>query len=546
MTEATTFDLPTASALARLRLFLDDARGRAGDLSEPGRHLALIALDGVVEYALWLVAQTIGAKTKKQRPDFGELQDAVRDVLQSAEQPWTGAGRAGVDQLRRARNDAQHAAVVPDDRQMAVWSDATQAYVDSLIHAAFGIGVGDLVLALAVRDRELRERLVSAERALDAGSADIAFSQSWISFELAVARWRAVRSGSPVPLPDRTASYLPGPEDPMLGRLANLESIADVQPFAPDMGEYVTLAAARAQQEHGWIPDAEDARRAMRFAIGWIVRWEAFERGYPVDRWAAWAEAIEPPIDASHDGPSIGYATAYLVRTETGNRRWSVHIQMTNLPERGRGDWGIDIAQCLVAAANDRSVALRPHRITPVGRSGRWTVELDPGADASEIGQLLRAAVEEAERRYQERRAEHAALEARRTELSVTWKRLVGIAEDVFRVEELEVETRPDGVHFVLRLELVGESDVYVDQLAAGEVLRSCGGIFAGAGSVDGRLEIDTTALEERDIEGAQQCVERAAIEVRRQRGERKEQQEHYLQFTKDLEGMLGSPPREN
>lgn len=39
-------DLPTASALVRLRLLTEDAWRRVDDTSEAGRHLALIALDG--------------------------------------------------------------------------------------------------------------------------------------------------------------------------------------------------------------------------------------------------------------------------------------------------------------------------------------------------------------------------------------------------------------------------------------------------------------------------------------------------------------------
>jgi hypothetical protein len=40
------------------------------DLSDPGRHLALVALDGVVEHALWLVAHTMEVTLPRERPNF--------------------------------------------------------------------------------------------------------------------------------------------------------------------------------------------------------------------------------------------------------------------------------------------------------------------------------------------------------------------------------------------------------------------------------------------------------------------------------------------
>jgi hypothetical protein len=98
-------DLPTAVALVRLRLLAEDARRRADDASEAGRHLALIALDGACEYALWLASREHAIPTK-ERAGVPELYGAVKGALAG----WQVSGWPGVSQMHQARNVAQHAA----------------------------------------------------------------------------------------------------------------------------------------------------------------------------------------------------------------------------------------------------------------------------------------------------------------------------------------------------------------------------------------------------------------------------------------------------
>jgi hypothetical protein len=51
-------------------MLAEDARRRAMDNSDAGRHIALIALDGACEYALWLAARTHGVPFKEDRPSL--------------------------------------------------------------------------------------------------------------------------------------------------------------------------------------------------------------------------------------------------------------------------------------------------------------------------------------------------------------------------------------------------------------------------------------------------------------------------------------------
>ena len=68
---------------------------------------------------------------------------------------------------------------------------------------------------------------------------------------------------------------------------------------------------------------------------------------------------------------------------------------------------------------------------------------------------------------------------------------------------------------------------------------------MAGAGLREGRLEIDTTALEDYDLEPVGDAVRAAADELLRQREWERAENERYREFAVRLEDQLGSAPRE-
>lgn len=519
---------------------------RATDVSEPGRHLALIALDGAVEYALWLVVHTLGAPLKGDRPSFTELTRAVHKQLEADERDWSERGRAGVDQLRRARNPAQHASVQFDAGQLPAWTDATVAYIDSLLVAAFGLRIDDLVLALAVRDADLRERLASAERALQLGDPEIAFSMAWIAFEIAVGSWRETRTGVAAAFAEAPPPVFRREGDDLRERLAVLEALADVQPFAPDLGEYFSLARARAQQEQsGWKPEEDDARRALRFATGWIVRWEVFTRGYPAERWFAWQAEIRPPTVGDGTTPSILHASAYAVRPVAGNPRWSVHAQLANVPEEGRGDWGVDLTQCFVDAGRETGEELRLHRLTFGGPSGRLTLELDPDVDADAVALALERAVRLADERYRSRLDRRQQDEDERRAREDQWRSALDrTSEGTLELVALHGEARGDGRHLVAELQLAGEA-TELEVLSVAELLRSRGGSLAGAGVRNSRVFAEAVDLDGPEGAAVRDALANAAAEVRRRRSAHAAALERYRAFAIRLEELLGSPPRE-
>jgi hypothetical protein len=534
------FDHPTAASLSRLRWLLEDAQERADHGSQPSRHAALIGLDGAVEYALWLTAHTIGADIKKERPSWDELVRSVDECLDAMGRRWEKAGRAGVTQLRRARNDAQHAGLEFDNDQLASWSDAAHAYVDSLLGAAFGIGVRDLVLALSVRDPDLHSHLAKAESALAADSAEEAFTHAWVALELALWRWRGER----IPRPTFGAPALPlapSRERELYARLEDVESSLDVQTFAPDFGEYVSLSGVRRlHAETGFPPSRRDAERALRFVTGWIVRWELFELGYPGARWVAWQDAIEPPTAGDGKTPTITGVSSSVVTTGLGNPRWALRVQIANVPERGRGVWGADMRQCLTEAgpqadASMTVVAMDFHRA-----AGLLVLEVEPGADGPAMAEVLRRAVELAHTRYLSRRAEAAEREASRAAVEEQWAVVVSAASGgVIEVGQVTNEVRHDGEHLVAELAVHGGATP-VEMMTVAGVLRSHGGPFAGTGLREGVLEAEVAPLDDAAAEGVVGAVEAAAAELSRIRKEREQSEKSHRQFVHDLHDVFG------
>jgi hypothetical protein len=534
-------DLPSAQALARLAMLVDDARRRASDRSEPGSHVALIVLDGTVEYALWLVAQLADAAPKEEKPSLHKLEQSVRRGLEERDRPWAPRGRQGVDQLRRARNPAQHASVQFEPSQLDAWSEAATAYIDSLLVAALGIGVADLWLGLAVSDSLLKGRLVEAEQTLRSDEPQLAFDQAWSTFESALARWREQQGHVDESMAGiHVMGGAPGWGHEALQRMDTLERTSDALVFAPDAGEYVSLAHARdLRQSTGFAPDAEDARRAVRFACSWIVRWETWERGYPAERWTAWEATIEPPRIGDGKTPTIASVEPAPVTGYHGQAWWAVIVQLGNLPERGRGDWGHDLIDCLAEAR--ATAQLRPlpiQRVSGPGPLGRLVVEFEPDIDADEFVRALNDAIVIADQRYRRRHDARRRRHEQVAALSSRWTDMLASASGgLVGLDGIVTRDVTDGEHFIARLRLT-TGDRGMDLLAVAEVLRSCGGALAAAGVRDGVLEIETPP-DDADLSEIREGVARAAQELQRRRSQRSAQDLRFQHFALRLRELL-------
>jgi hypothetical protein len=412
-------DLPTAAALVRLRLLTEDARRRADDTSNAGRHLALIALDGACEYALWLASREHAVQLK-ERAGVPELYSAVRRALET----WQVKGWPGVSQMHQARNAAQHAGVAHDAGQLPIWADAAIAFIDSLCVAAFSIPLAEIVLADAVRDPSLRTQLRWSEEQLTVNPAQ-SFALSAGAFDEARSRWRTQHRSpvfAPSPAGDPTTPDLTPP-------LQDVEDFLEVQPFAGDFGEYTWLRRARQELDRaGWLPSEPDARRALLFVSGWIVRWEIFDSGYPTDRWEAHREGIQPPRTGEGEPPKIiGTQVEFLAEVPGRPARNVIYVALANVPGRGRSPWDIALRDALAECARQADLG-------GLFLDSRWylsgtlVVDVPVDADPGAVGDVLDHAVALAGERHAEQAAESAERELARQQLETALREFIDSA----------------------------------------------------------------------------------------------------------------------
>ena len=403
----------------RLRLLAEDARRRVDDTSEAGRHLALIALDGACEYALWLASRehTVPVKERAGVPD---LYSAVKGALPG----WQVRGWPGVSQMHQARNVAQHAGVAQDAGQLPNWADATIAFIDSMSLAAFGTGLGEIMLAAAVRDASLRTQLRWSEEQVSENPGR-SFSLALDAFDEARNRWRAQRD-SPVfaasPGGDPPAPDLTAPQQ-------DVDDFLEVQPFAGDPSQYTWLRRARQEHERaGWLPNADEARRALLFVTGWIVRWEIFDLGYPVDRWDAHREAIEPPFTGDGTRPEIiGTQVEFLPDVPGRPARNVIYVALANVPGRGRSPWDIALRDALMECARDAGSGAVFTEIQWY-LSGMLLLHVALDADPEAVAGVVERAVALAAERHAAQLAESAERERDREQLETALRALIASA----------------------------------------------------------------------------------------------------------------------
>jgi hypothetical protein len=412
-------DLPTAQSLVRLRLLAEDAARRASDISEAGRHQALVALDGACEHSLWLAARQDGIRlTQKQQSGLPALHSAIVEHRPG----WMLRGWSGVNQMHEARNGAQHAGVAPDVQQLVAWADAAIGFIDSLCVAAFNTELKDIVLASAVRDPGLRALLTRAEGSV-ADETPQSFRTAEQAFEIARGRWRTQRNAAvPATSPTYVEPILASDESRMIAGLtetvASMEDWLEVQPFAGDLSEYIWFRrVGRERASVGWVPEVDDARRALVFAVGWIVRWEIFSFGYPEERWQGYRDGIEPPTRGDGSTVTVIGGQANMTLEAPGQpARNLLYLQLANVPNRGRPPWETVLQQAIA----DGMRGLRTEQDEPVFLRAYWNdsgvlaVVVNLDTDATVVADVLERAVFVAAQRFAESVADFDKKESKR------------------------------------------------------------------------------------------------------------------------------------
>ena len=337
-----TIDPTDAQRLARLRSLLVDARRRVNDESELGIHLATIAIDGIGELGIGLCLEHCGIQPKQKVGLPGRLSQLLEAL------DFTPPGLKAFGELHRVRNLVQHAGVLPSADQLPRWLSETEAMIDALVKATFGIGLSEVGASGGVKDGELRDKLEEAEGKLEKGEAEDSFDASWHGLESARRKFRQETGLSP-----RTGSAGAARKlerlDRNLGQLsADVLSLADqieLSAFTAEPGEWLWLRQRQAERFRGLPITLADAMRAFAFVLGWVLWFESYISRHNVDRWERWQEEQRPPITGVPGGPHISDVSigdnpgAPGGRTEN-LRQWV--FQLTDVPEtQPTFDWAV-------------------------------------------------------------------------------------------------------------------------------------------------------------------------------------------------------------
>jgi hypothetical protein len=267
----------TAERLVRLRHLLHAALSAGSDETAPGRHQAVIALDGVCELAMGLAASELDLDPRR---DFFALLQSVTTRLGTR---WRQDGAKGVRELHRARNNLQHHGVLPDHGHLPVWAAEVERFIASLVAAAFEVELATVSSAAAVESDELRELLTRAECELDGGDYNASMEHSDKAFTDALSSFRSQRGRSGLRF--ASSAFNLREFSDIKQSLQDLEVFVDVAALASDPGEWLWLRAARSKLGSTASPPTKsDAERALTFALGWVLRYEAFTARYATAR----------------------------------------------------------------------------------------------------------------------------------------------------------------------------------------------------------------------------------------------------------------------
>jgi hypothetical protein len=388
-------DAVTSERLVELRALLQEALARTGDRSVPGRHAALVLLDGVCEYAMALACNDLGIH-RKQTDTFQATLQNLRNRLGSK---WNAPGGKGVVDLHDARNLAQHRGVRVDPAELFRWAADAAQFVNALVSVTFDMALSELTFASMIANTKVREHLDAAEQALAAGQARDAFGSCMKGFEVARFSWRQERrdaEGSPPGAPMRGEDFT-APDVRYAVEL--VEDYAEITPFAADLGEYIWLHSLVGAVEHGAPPTVEEAGRALTFVFSWVLRWEAFSARYTPDRYWTWWKSLRPPntgeghnmpviIDATVEAQDIGPTGFGLVAT----------FQLADIPGDDQPQWMGDIKRELedLEALQRLGISLR-QPFSHVTRDGKVVMSRLPGdVDASALVRLVEGAIQAA------------------------------------------------------------------------------------------------------------------------------------------------------
>lgn len=345
-----TLDPSEAQRLTRLRVLLADAHRRVDDQSDLGEHLAVVALDGIGELAIGLCMHKRGLRPK-QREGVPDMLRRLTDELDVVDPP----GARGFRELHRMRNMVQHQGVLPAANQLPLWLAETEKLIDFLVDRSFGVSLMKVGSASGVRDEALRAALVEADAALAAGDPKASFEYSWQALQQGRKRLSS-ETATGAPAFHRRVGFqdIDRPLESLQDGLKQVAERLEFAAFTSEPAEWLWFEQRHSESRQGPPPDEGEARRALVFVVGWVLRFDSYLARQREDRWDRWAAEQRAPVTGVPGGPHVKEIKTVeprrIVRMLRGSRaevdafEWT--FQLTDVPDESTPsfDWAITTA----------------------------------------------------------------------------------------------------------------------------------------------------------------------------------------------------------
>ncbi|MEU2526255.1 hypothetical protein ABZ737_13910 [Streptomyces sp. NPDC013087] len=395
----------TVTNLVQLRALLNSADRASLSNSYVTRPMAVVLLDAVNERATHFAATYLNL-TIPNRAGFEQLMEIVKGQLGAR---WVTGTWPDIRRLHRTRNLVQHEGLEVDQKNIATWAAATASYTRSLVSAVWDINIDEVTLAKAVKHDEIRGLLDTAEKKIKEGLPSESLTATSAAFDLAYESWK-----------NHYRRRIPFHRKPMQNEILDqkgfkylAEEIAEVNEtslavsLAGDPGEYVWFRELTAHETDMEVATLDEAQRALGFAFGWVIRWEAFQDSFIPNRRRAREQAARRVRKSNRP------ASVHAVKVAGGKENWRLTVELADLPPAEEFDTWRGALTRLLNSSNK----LAPYHFWNVTESGsleNWiSKEPDNTEGVSELVSRALLAVEE-EVREQQHKDEESRKKLRR------------------------------------------------------------------------------------------------------------------------------------
>jgi hypothetical protein len=219
-------------------------------------------------------------------------------------------------------------------------------------------------------------------------------------------------------------------------------------------------------------------------------------------------------------------------------------VQLKNLPERGRSDWGVDLPAALDQAQDEAGIDRRAVTQQSPLSLGSTMLIVQRELDAETFARILGHAVDLATEWFNDRKTSHAESIRRASELQEALRHaLTDLTRDggVYGAPTVHPEITPHGPGFRVRIPLINPTPQEVNLAHGG--FSSSGRGLAGAWIEGADVTFPVAAMDEELTLQIQQVTRDTQATIQRYRRTDAEAEARRQDYWRQLAALLGEPP---